>query len=75
MLLLCWHVNVSCRWGEMLVQRNLNDRVLHHDVPARVQARLAITREELDKQLVGTTGAALNTRLKDWTHTMGGYMK
>ena len=63
MLLLCWHVNVSCRWGEMLVQRNLNDRVLHHDVPARVQARLAITREELDRQLLGQSGGALNTKL------------
>ena len=47
----------------MLVQRNLNDCVQHHDVPARVQARLAITREELDRQLVGQSGGALNTKL------------
>eukprot|EP01043_Picozoa_sp_COSAG02_P089989 COSAG02_NODE_26901_length_621_cov_1.254789_1_plen_54_part_00 len=49
----------------MLVQRGLNDHVLHHEVPERVQQRLAIAREELDKQLEGTTGGALNTWLKN----------
>ena len=59
----------------MLVQRGLNDRVLHHDVPDRVQQRLAITREELDRQLEGTTGGSLKTSMKDLAHSFGGYLK
>ena len=59
----------------MLVQRGLNDHVLHHAVPERVQQRLAITRQELDKELEGTTSGALKTWLKDSTHAMGAYMK
>lgn len=69
------HWGWCCRWVDMLVHRGLNDRVLVHDVPERVHQRIAIPREELDKQLDGTTGGALNTWLKNTTHAVGGYMK
>ena len=59
----------------MLVQRGLNDRVLHHDVPDRVQQRLAITREELEKQLEGTASERVRTWGKDLAHSFGGYLK
>ena len=59
----------------MLAQRGLNDRVLHHEVPDRVQQRLAISREELDRQLEGTAGAGFHTWLKNFTHATGAYMK
>lgn len=59
----------------MLAQRGLNDLVLHNDVPVRVQQRLAIAREELDKQLHGTTGGGLQTQLKNWMHAGGALMK
>ena len=59
----------------MLAQRGLNDLVLHNDVPVRVQQRLAIAREELDKQLHGTTSGGLQTLAKNLTHAAGALMK
>lgn len=59
----------------MLSQRGLNDRVLHHDVPARVRERMLIPRGELDKRLEGTTAESFNTWKKDFTHGLGAMMK
>ena len=59
----------------MLSQRGLNDRVLHVDVPVRVQERMQIPREQLDGRLDGTITESWNTWRKDSMHNLGGFMK